>query len=78
MHLHSQVQALIINKRNILEQLMPTPGEGQRWLIHDDSLSCGFVLYHFYQYLTFTGSLHKIWERDITSKISDPSFTNFD
>ena len=32
MHLHSQVQALIISRRNIMEQLMPTPGEGQRSL----------------------------------------------
>ena len=78
MHLHSQVQALIISRRNIMEQLMPTPGKGQRSPIRDDSLSCEFVLYHFHQYLTFAGSLHKIWERDVTSKISDPSFTNFD
>jgi len=78
MHLHSQVQALIISRRNIMEQLMPTLKEGQRSPIRDDPLSCGFVLYHFHQYLTFAGSLHKIWERNVTSKISDPSFANFD
>jgi len=77
MHLHSQVQVLIISRRNILEQLMPISGEGQWSPIRDDPLSCEFVLYHFHQYLTFAGSLHKIWERDVTSKISDPSFANF-
>ena len=78
MHLHSQVQALIISKRDILEQLIPTPGGGQRSLIRDDPLSCGFVLCHFHQYLTFAGFLHKIGEMDVTCKISDSSFANFD
>jgi len=77
MHLHSQVRDLIIIKRNILEQLMLTPGGGRRSLIRDDPLSCEFVLCHFHQYLTFAGSLHKIWENNVTSKISDPSFANF-
>jgi len=53
-------------------------GAGQQSSIRDDPLSCEFVLYHFHQYLTFVGSLHKIWEGDVTSKISDPSFANFD
>ena len=78
MHLHSQVQALIISKKNILEQLMSTLGEGQRSPICDDPLSCEFVLYYFHHYLTFAGSLHKKWERDITSKVSNLSFANFD
>ena len=36
--------------------------------------------YHFRQYLTFFGSLHRIFEGhkkwDVISKVSDPSFTN--
>jgi len=78
MHLHFQVQALIISSRNILAQLIPTLRGGQRSLIRDDQLSCGFVLFHFHQYLTFAGFLHRICGRDVTSKISDPFFVNFD
>ena len=78
MHLHSQVQALIISRRNVLEQLMPTPGESQRSHIRDDPLNCRFVLCCFHQFVSFAGSLNKIWERDVTSKVSDPSFANFD
>ena len=44
MHLHFQVQALIISRKNILEQPSLIPG-GDQWLfIQDNSLSCRLVL----------------------------------
>jgi len=44
MHLHFQVQALIISRKNILEQSTLIPGGDQRLFIQDNSLSCRLVL----------------------------------
>jgi len=70
MPLDFQVEALIISRRNILEQLMRIPRRGHQSLIQDDPLREGAgnrlsEMIHF-------------GKADVTSKVLDPSFANFD
>ena len=70
MPLYFQVEALVISRRNILEQLMHIPRRDRQSLIRDDLLreeadSRLPEMIHF-------------GKADVTSKVSDPSFVNFD
>ena len=89
MHIHFQVQALFISRKNIVEQQALIPGGDQQLFIQDNLLSCRLVLlssmymgncHCFSQYLAFAGSLHKIFEGHmkggVTSKVLDPPFVN--
>ena len=69
MLLDFQVEALIISKRNILEQLMRVPRRGRRSLIRDDPLREGTD--------SRLSKMIHFGKVNITSKVSDPSFANF-
>jgi len=64
-----KVEALIISRRNILEQLVRVPREGWQSFIRDDPLLGG------------TGNrlseMIHFGKADVTSKVLDPSFANF-
>jgi len=64
-----QVVALIISRRNILEQLMRVPRRSWQSLIRDDPLREGAGS-HLSEMIHFE-------KADVTSKVSDPSFANF-
>ena len=70
MPLDFQVEALIISRRNILEQLMRIPKRGRQSLIRDDPLreEAGSRL----------SEMIHFEKADITNKVLDPSFANFD
>ena len=70
MPLDLPVETLILSRRNILEQLMRVLRRGLQLLIRDDPLREGvgsrlFEMIHF----------EKV---DVTCKVLDPSFANFD
>ena len=70
MPLDFQVEVLIISRRNILEQLMRVPRRGRRSLIRDDPLREGAD--------SRLSEMIHFGKADVTSKVSDPSFANFD
>ena len=65
-----QVEALIISRRNILEKLMRVPRRGWQSLIRDDLLREGAD--------SRLSEMVHFGKADVTSKVSDPSFANFD
>jgi len=68
--LNFQVEALIISRRNILEQLMRVPRRGWQSLIRDDPLWEGAG--------SRLSEMIHFGKEKVTSKVLDPSFANFD
>jgi len=64
------VETLILSRRNILEQLMRVPRRGWQFLIRDDLLREGAG--------SRLSEMIHFGKADVTCKVSDPFFANFD
>ena len=70
MSLDFSVETLILSRRNKLEQLMRAPRRGWQSLIRDDPLREGAG--------SRLSEMIHFGKADVTCKVSDPSFANFD
>ena len=69
MPLDFQVEALVISRRNILEQLMCVPRRDWQLLIREDPLWKGVG--------SRLSEMIHFGKAGVTCKVSDPSFANF-